>query len=81
MNNALPFNLCLITVRESCGTYLARLAGQTASCTMGRQEAAMAVLRKHDHECLYEVELRSDSPSITLYSIVLKGGKIGRRET
>jgi hypothetical protein len=81
MKNTQPFTLCSITVRSSCGTYVARLCGLAASCTMGSAEAAAAVLRKHDPQGEYEPSLVETGMSMTVYSVVRKGSQLGRRES
>lgn len=80
MKNTQPFYLCSITVRSTCGTYVARLCGKTASCTMGAEEAAAAVLRKHNPQGEYEPALVDSGASMAVFSVVRKGSQIGRRE-
>lgn len=51
----------MCTVTDSHGTYTARCAGKTASCTMGQDAALRSIGRKvfgHDNTLAFEIESR-----------------------
>lgn len=75
--------LATITVRYTCGTYIARLNGKVASSTSGSEVAARVLLGKLDPEGQYEVDLPGENSAggVSRYSIVTKGGRAARRDS